>query len=131
MRNPGLGLPNGKDLDVWADYTRAGLVDLRISGLLPVYAPADARWTESEAQDWLQRRERVELQLFTRLAGDHTRLEKAGVTRQEVDELLALTKRRFAHLRSPRMIRRTTAVFADPHIIITGRRPRRRPPSNK
>jgi len=46
VRNPGLGLPSGKDLDVWADYARAGLVDLRISGYLPVYAPADARWSE-------------------------------------------------------------------------------------
>jgi len=56
VRNPGLGLPNGKDLDVWADYARAGLVDLRISGYLPVYAPADARWTEAEGLDWLKRR---------------------------------------------------------------------------
>src|ERR1044071_576305 len=55
VRNPGLGLPNGRDLDVWADYARAGLVDLRISGLLPVYAPADARWSEEEALDWVQR----------------------------------------------------------------------------
>ena len=123
VRNPGLGLPNGKDLDVWADYARAGLVDLRISGLLPVYATADARWSDEEAVDWLQRRERVELQLFERLAGDHTRLEQARVTKQEVDDLLTLTKRRFSHLSSPGMARRTMTVFADPHIIISGRVP--------
>src|SRR5205809_5220561 len=50
-------LPNGKDLDVWADYARAGLVDLHISGYLLVYAPADARWSEEEGLDWLARRE--------------------------------------------------------------------------
>jgi hypothetical protein len=127
VRNPGLGIPNGKDLDVWADYAQAGLTDLRISGYLPVYAPADERWSEEEALDWLQRRERVELQLFERLAGDHTRLERAGVTKQEVDELLTLTKRRFAHLRSPEAARRTMAVFVDPNIIISGRVPRQRP----
>jgi len=125
VRNPSLGLPNGKDLDVWADYARAGLVDLRISGYLPLYAPADSRWSEEEALDWLQRRERIELQLFERLAGDHTRLEQAGVTKAEVDELLVLTKRRFAHLRSPGVIRRSMAVFADPNVIISGRVPRK------
>jgi SAM-dependent methyltransferase len=128
VRNPGLGLPNGKDLDVWADYGRAGLVDLRISGYLPVYAPADARWSEEDGLDWLQRRERIELQLFERLAGDHSRLEQAGVTKKEVDELLVLTKRRFAHLRSPGAARRTMAVFADPNIIISGRVPSKRSP---
>jgi SAM-dependent methyltransferase len=125
VRNTGLSLPNGKDLDVWADYARAGLVDLRISGYLPLYAPADSRWTEEEALDWLQRRERIELQLFERLSGDHTRLEQAGVTKKEVDELLLLTKRRFAHLRSPGLARRTMAVFADPNVIISGRVPRK------
>jgi SAM-dependent methyltransferase len=125
VRNPGLGLPNGKDLDVWADYARAGLVDLRISGYLPLYAPADTRWTQEEALDWLQRRERIELQLFERLAGDHTRLERAGVTKKEVDELLVLTKRRFGHLRAPGAARRTMAVFADPNVIISGRVPQK------
>jgi SAM-dependent methyltransferase len=125
VRNPGLSLPNGKDLDVWADYARAGLVDLQISGYLPLYAPADARWSEEEAVDWLQRRERIEMQLFERLAGDHTRLERAGVTKKEVDELLVLTKRRFAHLRSPRVARRSMAVFADPNVIISGRVPKK------
>jgi len=123
VRNPGLGLPNGKDLDVWADYARAGLVDLRISGYLPVYAPADARWSEEDGLDWLKRREKVELQLFERLGGDHARLERAGVTRQEVDELLVLTKRRFAHLRSAGVLRRNMDAFADPHVIISGRVP--------
>jgi SAM-dependent methyltransferase len=125
VRNPGLGLPNGKDLDVWADYGRVGLVDLRISGYLPVYAPADSRWSEEESRDWLQRRERVELQLFERLGGDHSRLEKAGVSKKDVDELLVLTKRRFAYLRSPGLARRTTVVFADPNVIISGRVPRK------
>jgi SAM-dependent methyltransferase len=120
VRNPGLGLPDGKDLDVWADYARAGLVDLRISGYLPLYAPADARWSKDEGLDWLQRRERIEMQLFERLGGDHDRLERAGVTRQEVDELLVLTKRRFAHLRSPDAAR-SSSVFADPNVIISGR----------
>ena len=123
VRNPGLGLPNGKDLDVWADYGRAGLVDLRISGYLPVYAPADARWSEEEGLDWLKRRETVELQLFERLGGDHARLERAGVAKQEVDELLALTKHRFAHLRSAGVLRRNMDAFADPHVIISGRVP--------
>jgi SAM-dependent methyltransferase len=123
VRNPGLGLPNGKDLDVWADYARAGLVDLRIAGYLPVYAPADVRWSREEGLDWLLRRERIELQLFERLGGDHTRLESAGVTKEEVDELLVLTKRRFAFLRSPRATRRTMAVYADPNVIISGRVP--------
>ena len=123
VRNPGLGLPNGKDLDVWADYARAGLVDLRISGYLPVYAPADARWSTEDGLDWLRRREKVELQLFERLGGDHARLESAGVTTQEVDELLALTKRRFAHLRSAGVLRRNMDAFADPQVIISGRVP--------
>jgi SAM-dependent methyltransferase len=123
VRNPGLDLPNGQDLDVWADYARAGLVDLRISGCLPVYAPADARWSEEEALDWLKRREKVELQLFERLGGDHTRLESAGVTRQDVDELLALTRRRFAHLGSAGVMRRNMDALADPHVIISGRVP--------
>jgi ubiquinone/menaquinone biosynthesis C-methylase UbiE len=121
VRNPGLGLPNGKDLDVWADYARAGLVDLRISGYLPVYAPADSRWSEEEGLDWLKRREAVELQLFERLGGDHARLEQAGVTTAEVDELLVLTKRRFAHLRSTGVARRNMDAFADPNVIISGR----------
>ena len=123
VRNPGLGVPSGKDLDVWADYARAGLVDLRISGYLPVYAPADARWSEEEGLDWLGRREKVERQLFERLGGDHARLENAGVTRHEVDELLALTERRFAHLRSAGVLRRNLDAFADPQVIISGRVP--------
>jgi SAM-dependent methyltransferase len=123
VRNPGLGLPNGKDLDVWADYARAGLVDLQISGGLPADAPADARWSEEEGMDWLKRRERVELQLFERLGGDHARLERAGVTRQEVDELLALTKRRFTHLQSAGVLRGNMDAFADPYVIISGRVP--------
>jgi SAM-dependent methyltransferase len=123
VRNPGLGLPNGKDLDVWADYARAGLVDLRITGYLPVYAPADARWSDEEGLDWLKRRERIELLLFERLGGDHGRLEQAGVTKQEVEELLTLTKRRFAHLRSADVVRRNMDAFADPHVIISGRVP--------
>lgn len=123
VRNPGLGLPNGKDLDVWGDYARAGLTDLHITGYLPVYAPADSRWTEEDGLDWLARREKVELQLFDRLGGDHARLESAGVTRHEVDELLALTKRRFAHLRSGGILRRNMDAFADPQIIISGRVP--------
>jgi SAM-dependent methyltransferase len=125
VRNPGLGLPNGKDLDVWADYACAGLVDLRISGYLPLYAPADARWSKEEGLDWLKRRERIEFQLFERLAGDHSRLEQAGVTKKEVEELLVLTKRRFAHLRSPGVARRSLAVFADPNVIISGLVPRK------
>jgi len=123
VRNPGLGIPSGKDLDVWADYASAGLVDLQISGYLPVYAPADARWTEEEGLDWLKRRETVELQLFERLGGDHARLESAGVTRQEVEELLVLTRRRFAHLRSAGVLRRNMDAFADPNVIISGRVP--------
>jgi len=50
------------------------------------------------------------------------------VTKKEVDELLVLTKRRFAHLRSPGAARRTMAVFADPNIIISGRVPSKRSP---
>jgi SAM-dependent methyltransferase len=123
VRNPGLGVPSGKDLDVWADYGRAGLVDLRISGYLPIFAPSDARWTVEEGLDWLQRRERVEMQLFERLGGDHSRLESAGVTREEVDELLTLTRRRFAHLRSDGVLRRNMDAFADPQVIISGRVP--------
>ncbi len=123
VRNPGLGLPNGKDLDVWADYARGGLVDLQITGYLPVYAPADSRWTEEEGLDWLKRRERIELQLFERLGGDHGRLEKAGVTKQEVDELLTLTKCRFAHLRSAGALHRNMDAFPDPNVIISGRVP--------
>jgi SAM-dependent methyltransferase len=121
VRNPGLGLPSGRDLDVWADYARVGLADLRISGYLPVYAPADARWTEEEGLDWLRRREKVEMQLFDRLGGDHARLAGAGVTRQEVEELMALTQRRFAHLRSGGALRRNMDAFADPQVIISGR----------
>jgi SAM-dependent methyltransferase len=123
VRNPGLGVPSGKDLDVWGDYAKVGLVDLRISGYLPVYAPSDARWSEEDAQDWLARRESVEENLFERLAGDHARLEKAGVTKQEVDELLVLTKRRFEHLRQPGVAKRNMDAFADPNVVITGRRP--------
>ena len=51
------------------------------------------------------------------------RLESAGVTNQAVDELLALTQRRFAHLRSAGVLRRNMDAFADPNVIISGRVP--------
>ena len=41
------------------------------------------------------------------------------MTKKEVEELLVLTKRRFAHLLSPGVARRSMAVFADPNVIIS------------
>jgi hypothetical protein len=125
IRNPGLGVPSGKDLDVWADYARAGLTDLRMTGYLTVYAPADARWSDEDASDWLARREAVESNLFARLAKEGAeRLAPFGVTPQDVEELRALTERRFAHLRaSVAAQRRNMDAFADPNVLITGRVP--------
>jgi len=125
VRNPGLGLANGKDLDVWADYAKAGLVDLRIDGYMEMYAPADARWTDEESADFLERRERIEMQLFERIAkaGAHL-LAPHGVTEKDVEELAALTSARYAHLRADVFsARRNMDVIADPNVLITGRVP--------
>lgn len=125
IRNPGLGIPSGKDLDVWGDHAKAGLVDLQMTGYLTVYAPADKRWSDEDAADWLSRREKVETNLFDRLAkeGVH-KLAPFGVTPAEVDEYRELTKRRYAFLRADLARSRSNMdAFADPNVLITGRVP--------
>lgn len=125
VRNPGLGLPSGRDLDVWGDYAAAGLVDLRMTGYLTVYAPADSRWSDEDARDWLARRERVEANLFERLAKEGvSKLAPWGVTPDEVEELRLLTQRRYAFLRGEvGRHRRNLDAMADPNVLIVGRVP--------
>lgn len=126
LRNPGLGIPSARDLDVWGDYAKAGLLDLRMTGYLDVYAPADARWSDDEAADWLSRRETVENNLFKRFAKEGVeKLAAFGITSKDVEELRVLTQRRFAFLRADvARARRNMDAFADPNVLITGRVPR-------
>lgn len=127
VRNPALGLPNGKDLDVWGDYARAGLVDLRIDGFLTMFAPGDARWSAADAREYVEGRGRIEREMMERLSdADVAKLERGGFSRAELAELRALTAQKYAWLLADdARIRRGMEVLADPSVLITGRVPAR------
>lgn len=125
VRNPALGLPNGRDLDVWADHARAGLTDLRIRGFLTVFAPSDARWTNEEAVEFVKARWRIESMMADNLTEPQKdALERAGFTRAELHELRALLDRKYAWLLEDiTRIRKGMELLADPAILIVGRVP--------
>lgn len=104
VRNPGLRLPNGRDLDVWADYGRAGLVDLRIHGYLTVFAPGDARWTDSEAREYTE-----------------GRLDEHPPFMEDLRE--HIVRKYDWLLESDERIRRGMEVLCEPAVLITGKVP--------
>lgn len=125
VRNPALGLPNGRDLDVWADYARAGLVDLRIKGFMTVFAPSDARWSDAEAREYVEGRRRIELEVADALPeADLAKLERGGFPRAEVREMRALLERKYEWLLADDgRIRRGMELLCDPAVLIVGRVP--------
>lgn len=123
VRNPGLGLPNGRDLAVWGSYAQAGLQALRIAGYLPAFAPASADWSDADAQEYLERRERVDLGLLDGLSEPAlATLAAHGLGRAEVRELRALTAEHYKRLRA-RGLRGSMDAMVDPLVLITGRLP--------
>lgn len=126
VRNPMLGLPNGRDLDVWGDYARAGLEDLRIDGFLTVFAPSDARWSDAEAREFVEGRRRIELAMVDNLgAGDREKLARGGFSAADLAELRALLARKFGWLLADdARFRRGMEIVAEPAVLITGRVPR-------
>lgn len=126
VRNPSLGLPSGRDLDVWADYARAGLVDLRIKGFLTVFAPSDARWTDAEAREYVESRRRIELSMLDNLTdAQRETIASNGFSRAEQAELRALLERKYAWLlEDDRRIRAGMELVTDPAVLIVGRVPR-------
>ncbi len=127
VRNPGLSLPNGRDLDVWADHRRAGVEDLAIRGFMTVLAPSDARWTDADAVAFVRERRRIDLALIDRLSPEQVAtLERHAFPKPDVAELRGLLERRYEWLLSePRRIREASDVLTDPAVLITGRRSRR------
>lgn len=125
VRNPALGLPSGKDLDVWADYARAGLADLRIRGFMTVFAPSDARWTDAQAREYVEGIGRVELDLLDNLSpAQREALARHGFSGEELAELRALVARKYGWLLAdPARIRRGMELTCDPAILIVGRAP--------
>lgn len=126
VRNPGLGLPNGRDLAVWGAYNEAGLVEPRIAGYMPTFAPADADWTEGDVAEYLERRERVDLGLLDGLdEAALAALEEHGFSGDELEELRALTAEHYRRLRAdPAAARTNMDVWVDPMVLVTGRVPR-------
>lgn len=124
VRNPRLGLPNGRDLDVWGAYADVGLTDLRITGYLPVMAPGSADWTEAEVADYLARRAKVDVDLLENLSADaRAILVSHGFTAGELDELVSLTRSQFDFLQADLdRARGNMDVWVDPVVLITGRR---------
>lgn len=120
VRNPGLGLPNGRDLDVWADYARAGIVDREIRGFLPCYAPQDRRWTPDDAREYVERRRRIDGGVLDRLTESQlATLAANGLGRGEIADLRRLHEARFAAiLADPKACE---DVLADPAVLIVGR----------
>lgn len=125
VRNPALGLPSGRDLDVWADYARAGLVDLRIRGFLTVFAPGDARWSDEEAREYVESRRRIELQMVDNLTSEQrATMARHGFPEAELAELRALLERKYAWLlEDDARIRRGMELVTDPAVLIVGRVP--------
>lgn len=125
VRNPSLGLPNGRDLDVWADYARAGLVDLRIKGFLTVFAPSDARWTDAEAREYVESRRRIELGMLDNLTdAQRETIAQNGFSRAEQAELRDLLERKYDWLiEDDRRIRSGMELVTDPAVLIVGRVP--------
>lgn len=125
VRNPALGLPNGRDLDVWADYARAGLVDLRIRGFLTVFAPSDARWSDAEAREFVEGRRRIELRMVDHLTSEQrATLAQHGFSGTQLEELRALLETKYAWLlEDDRRIRAGMELVTDPAVLIVGRVP--------
>lgn len=125
IRNPGLGLPNGEDLAVWGAYHEAGLVESRIAGYMPVFAPADVDWTNGAVEEYVRRRERIDLGLVDGLSeAEVETLEKHGFSRTEVGELRDLTVKHYRRLKDePSAARSNMDVWVDPMVLITGRVP--------
>lgn len=126
LRNPGLGLGNAGDLDVWAAYREVGLRELRIEGYLPIFAPADADWSDERVAEYVERRERIDLGLIDGLSSEAiATLEAGGFASAELRELRALMGENFARLRSEiEAARDQMDVWADPTVLITGSVPR-------
>ncbi len=125
LRNPALGLPNGRDLDVWGDSARAGLVDLRIHGYLTVLAPSDARWSDADAVDFMTERRRIELGVIDGLTADQREeMERAGLSGKEIDELRALLEKKYDWLAADvRRVRDGMELLTEPSVLIVGRAP--------
>lgn len=125
IRNPTLGLPDGRDLDVWGDYARAGLVDLRIDGVLTVMTPGDARWSDEEGVAFVEQRRRIETGLLDRLSeADFARLADGGVTASDVEELRRLLAEKYEWLLADKArVRRGMEILSEPAVIIRGRVP--------
>lgn len=125
VRNPALGLPNGRDLDVWGDYHRAGLEELRIRGFLTVFAPSDARWTDAQAREYVEGRRRIELEMLDGLTpAQRDTLARHGFPQEEQEELRALLDRKHAWLLADdARIRRGMELLCDPAVLIVGRVP--------
>lgn len=125
VRNPALGLPNGRDLDVWADYSRVGLVDLKIRGFLAVFAPSDSRWSDAEAREYVAGRKGIELSMLDNLTpAQKDAIEEGGFSRAEMSELRSLLERKYAWLlEDDSRIRRGMELVTDPMVLIVGRVP--------
>lgn len=125
VRNPALGIPSGRDLDVWADHARAGLEALKIRGFLTVFAPSDARWTDAEALEFVKARWRIESMMVDNLTEPQKEvLAREGFSRAELAELRALLDRKYAWLiEDVGRIRRGMELLTDPAVLIVGRVP--------
>lgn len=125
VRNPGLGLPNGRDLEVWAAYRDVGLEELRVKGYLYAYSPSSADTTTGEAMDYLERRARVDVGLLDGLSDlALSTLDEHGLSPKEVEELRDLTEAHYARLRAdPELARGSMELFVDPFVLMTGRVP--------
>lgn len=125
IRNPRLGLPNGEDLAVWGAYHEAGLVEPRIAGYMPVFAPADRDWTDTDVEEYARRRERIDLGLLNGLSeAEVETLADHGFYRTELDDLRDLTAEHYRRLlEEPGAARSNMDVWVDPVVLITGRVP--------
>lgn len=125
VRNPALGLPNGHDLDVWADHPRAGLVEPRIRGFLTVFAPSDARWSDAQARAYVESRRRIELGMVDNLTpAQRETMAKHGFTHAELAEFRALLERKHAWLLADdARIRKGMELVCDPAVLIAAKTP--------
>lgn len=125
VRNPALGLPNGRDLDVWADYARAGLVDLRVRGFMTIFAPSDARWSDADAREYVEGRRRIELQMVDNLTPEQrATMARHGFPETDLAELRLLLERKYDWLlEDDARIRRGMELVTDPAVLIVGRVP--------
>lgn len=125
VRNPGLGLPDGEDLAVWGATHEAGLLEPRIAGYMPTFAPADADWSVDEVEEYLRRRERIDLGLLDGLSEEQVAtLEDNGFPAEDLAKLRDLTAEHYRRLTdAPGAARENMDVWVDPMVLITGRVP--------